>query len=287
MYGIALSVAACLRGGTRVDVAWNLDTSLASQFDPTDAVAITPGGGRIGSLLGGAIDSRLIELSQIEATVGSVVPIELDELEAAALDVEPGMTLRIFFAPASFLPSELWGQLLDRQPVTIDIELVLGRSTAAQLGEQPSQTAISISDGRLLCEWTPTTTMIIYGGGPMAEALGQAADFVDWKVEITGSTEVAIALATSLSPIDGLVVMGHDTEGVGLVLQRALGSNAGYIGSIGPTSLQENRRDWLAYRGVTDSSRIHGPAGFPIGASSPEEVALSVVVEMIAVRNGA
>lgn len=267
-------------------MAWNLDGSTAPRFDPTDAVAITPGGGRIGSLLGGAIDSRLVELSQIEATEGRVVTIALDELEAAAIGVDPGTTIRVFFAPANLFPSELWEQLLDRQPVTIDIELANDRSTSAQLGEQPDRTAISISEGRLLCEWCPTATMVIYGGGPMAEALGRAADFVGRKVELTGSTEAAVALATSLAPLDGLVVMGHDTEGVGLVLQRALGSSAGYIGSIGPTSLQEDRRDWLAYRGVTDTSRIHAPAGFPIGASSPEEVALSVVVEMIAVLNG-
>ncbi len=287
MYGIALSVAACLRGGTRVDVAWNLDGSVLSGFDPTDAIAITPGGGRIGSLLGGAIDSRLVELSHVEATEGRVVTIELDTLEAAALGVEPGTPLRIFFAPANLFPAELWEQLLNRRPVMIDIKLVDGRSSQIDLGDQPSQTEISISDTRLVCEWCPTATLSIYGGGPIAEALARAADFAGWKVELTSSTEVAVGLATSLSAIDGLVVMGHDTEGVGLVLQRALGSSAGYIGSIGPSSLQEDRRDWLAYRGVTDTSRIYGPAGFPIGASSPEEVALSVVVEMIAVRNDA
>ena len=61
MFGIAVSVAACLRSGTRVDVAWNLDTPITPRFDSADAVAITPGGGRLGALLGGALDSRLIE----------------------------------------------------------------------------------------------------------------------------------------------------------------------------------------------------------------------------------
>ena len=79
--------------------------------------------------------------------------------------------------------------------------------------------------------------------------------------------------------------MGHETEAVGRVLQAALGSRVGYIGSIGPAALQEDRGDWLAYRGVTDTSRIHGPAGFDLGATSPEEVALSVICEMISVRN--
>ena len=38
MYGIAVSVAACLRGGTRVDVAWNLDPGLTPRFDPAGTV---------------------------------------------------------------------------------------------------------------------------------------------------------------------------------------------------------------------------------------------------------
>ena len=268
-------------------MAWCLDPDLTPEFDATDAVAITPGGGRLGSLLGGAIDSRLVELSLINATEGRVETIQLDELEAGAIGVAPGTVIRIFFAPADIFPEELWEQLLDRQPVTIDITLTNGRSSATTLGEQPSNTTISITDDRVLCQWSPTASMVVFGGGPMAHAIGRAAQFVGWNAEVTGSAEAAVALATSLSPIDGIVVMGHDTEAVGRVLQTALVSGAGYIGSIGPQTLQEDRGDWLAYRGVTDTTRIHGPAGFPIGASSPEEVALSVIVEMIAVRNGA
>lgn len=279
MYGIALSVAACLRGGTRVDVAWALDA--VPGFDPTDAVAITPGGGRLGSLLAGALDSRLIELSLIEATEGRIVPIEVTDIEASALGVEPGTTIRLFFGPAGTFPPELWDLLLQRQPVTVELALNGDRATESSLGEEPTTTRVRFDDDRLVCEWCPTTSLVIFGGGPMADALGRAAAFVGWKVE-GGGTEAAIALATSLSPIDGIVVMGHDTEAVGRVLQTALQSQVGYIGSIGPQQLQEDRGDWLAYRGVTDTSRIHGPAGFPIGASSPEEVALSVITEMIA-----
>ena len=268
-------------------MAWCLDPQLAPGFDPTDAVAITPGGGRLGSLLGGAIDSRLVELSLLGATDGRVVSIDLDQLEAEAIGVEPDTTLRIFFAPATIFPDELWQHLLNREPVTIDVTLADRRSTSVALGEAAASTSIEVSDDRVLCRWSPTASMVVFGGGPMAQAIGQAAQFVGWNTEVTGSAEAAVALATSLSPIDGIVVMGHDTEAVGRVLQTALVSGAGYIGSIGPQTLQEDRGDWLAYRGVTDTSRIHGPAGFPIGARSPEEVALSVVVEMIAVRNGA
>lgn len=265
-------------------MAWCLTPEQVPQFDATDAVAITPGGGRLGSLLDGAIDSRLVELSLLEATEGRVVDIELNEIEAMALGTTAKTNLAIFYGPANTLPEDLWPLLLERSPVALQIDLDGGRAAASRLADTPTATRIVATDDQVLCEWSPTPTLLVYGGGPMADALDQAARFVDWNVERSGGTEAAIALATSLSSIDGVVVMGHDTEGVGRVLQAALGSGACYIGSIGPASLQEDRGDWLAYRGL-QTGRIHGPAGFDIGANSPEEVALSVVVEMIAVRN--
>ncbi len=285
MYGIALSVAACLRGGTRVDVAWTLDPEQTPSFDATDAVAITPGGGRLGSLLGGALDSRLVELALAEPTEARIVPIELDAIEAAAVGAEPGTQIRIVFSPASVMPEAIWEPLLERLPVRLDATVADGRLTELAVGDEPTSAAFTLDGERLRCDWSPTPTLVLFGGGPMADALGRAAEFVGWNVQRTGGAEHAIGVAPTLSPIDGIVVMGHDTEPVGRVLQAALGSRVGYIGSIGPAALQEDRGDWLAYRGVTDTSRIHGPAGFPIGASSPEEVALSVVCEMIAVRN--
>jgi xanthine/CO dehydrogenase XdhC/CoxF family maturation factor len=50
--------------------------------------------------------------------------------------------------------------------------------------------------------------------------------------------------------------------------------------------MQEDRADWLAYRDVTDLSRVHGPAGFDIGAKTPEEIAISVLAEVISVLKG-
>ncbi len=285
VYGIALSVAACLRGGTRVDVAWTLDPHHAPSFDATDAVAITPGGGRLGSLLGGALDSRLVELATAEPTEARVVPIELDPIEAAAVGAEPGTQIRIVFSPASVLPDAVWEPLLERRPVRLDATVIDGRLADVTIGAVPSSVAFVLDGASLRCDWSPTPTIVVFGGGPMADALGRGAEFVGWNVQRVGGAEHAIGIAPTLSPIDGLVVMGHETEAVGRVLQAALGSRVGYIGSIGPAALQEDRGDWLAYRGVTDTSRIHGPAGFDIGATSPEEVALSVICEMISVRN--
>ena len=265
-------------------MAWSLDPDRVPTFDPTDAVAITPGGGRLGSLLGGALDSRLVELSLAEANEGRVVTCELDEIEASALGVQPGTVVRIVFAPADVLPDAVWGPLLKREPVGIVADLDDDRLSQVRLADPPDSTTFRLEDGRLTGHWVPTPSLVLFGGGPMADALDSAAEFVGWNVERGGGADHAIGIAATLSPIDGLVVMGHDTEAVGRVLQAALGSRVGYIGSIGPMALQQDRGDWLAYRGITDTSRVHGPAGLPIGARTPEEVAMSVVCEMLSVR---
>ncbi len=284
MYGIALSVAACLRGGTRVDVAWSLDPEQVPTFDPTDAVAITPGGGRLGSLLGGALDSRLVELSLTGANEARVVTCELDGIESSALGVPQGTVVRIVFAPAEVLPEEMWEPLLEREPVAIVAAKEDDRLSEIRFVAPQGSTGFSLDDEQLSANWAPTPSLVLFGGGPMADALSHAAGFVGWSVDRVSGADHAIGVAANLSAIDGIVVMGHDTEAVGRVLQAALGSRVGYIGSIGPSSLQEARGDWLAFRGVTDTGRVHGPAGFPIGARTPEEVAVSVVCEMLSVR---
>ena len=294
MYGIAVSVAACLRGGTRVDVAWNLDTALTPRFDPADAVGITPGGGKLGTLLGGALDSRLVELASAKPTSGRVVEIELDAIESQVVGVEAGTVVRILAAPADTLSEALWDLLLERQRVTLVAELDGDTVTATTvtastiLGDGTADSAdnsVVFEPDSVTTTWSPRPTLVVMGSGPMAAAVAAAGDFMGCNVQQCTGPEAAIGLAGALSPLDGIVVIGHDIEGTGRVLLAAVNSRAGYIGSVGPHSIQAARLDWLAYRGVTDTNRICAPAGIDIGARTPSEVAVSVLAEMIAVRN--
>jgi xanthine dehydrogenase accessory factor len=93
-------------------------------------------------------------------------------------------------------------------------------------------------------------------------------------------------LAAGLSSMDCAVIMGHDIESSSKCLSYALESAAGYIGALGSLKMQESREDWLAYRDITDLSRVHGPAGFNIGAKTPQEIAISVLAEAISVLKG-
>ena len=71
-------------------------------------------------------------------------------------------------------------------------------------------------------------------------------------------------------------------------MHTLLRSDAGYIGAIGSRATSAERRERLAAAGFSedDLNRIHGPVGLNIGAKTPEEIALAIVGEIVAVRRG-
>ena len=81
-----------------------------------------------------------------------------------------------------------------------------------------------------------------------------------------------------------IVTRGHLHDET--VLRRALRTDAGYIGMIGSRSKRETIYDHLRADGFTDAdiARIYSPIGLPIGAETPEEIAVSITAEMIQVR---
>ena len=85
-----------------------------------------------------------------------------------------------------------------------------------------------------------------------------------------------------------LVLMAHDFKTDKYNLPKALTTAASYIGILGPRIRFEKMLTELATEGIqiTDSDRIHAPAGLDIGAVSPEEIALSIVAEIRADLSG-
>ncbi len=93
MYGIALSVAACLRAGTKVDVAWIVASDDFPDRDATDAIAITPGGGRVGSLLSGAI-------TDVPLGPARLVDVTVTDVDALVAGLTHGGVARCLVVPA-------------------------------------------------------------------------------------------------------------------------------------------------------------------------------------------
>jgi xanthine/CO dehydrogenase XdhC/CoxF family maturation factor len=93
------------------------------------------------------------------------------------------------------------------------------------------------------------------------------------------------------APIDRrthVVVMTHNFLRDKEYLRSLLGSEAGYVGMLGPAARTSRLLMELEEEGVvitdTDRERIHGPAGLDLGAEGPEEIAQAIVAEIVAAR---
>ena len=84
-----------------------------------------------------------------------------------------------------------------------------------------------------------------------------------------------------------VVVVTHDAKLDNPALQAALRSPAPYVGALGSKKTHARRLKALREAGVgeADLGRIHSPIGLEIGASSPQEIALATLAEVVAVRN--
>lgn len=295
MYDIAITVTACLQSGTKAHVAWLAGADGLTVSDWSDAVVFTPGGGRTGSLLGGALDDKLSDLAGRWST-GRLVDVEISQVDALIADLPSGAVARCFVVPADTLPSELWELAAARERFCLVTELegdevtetdVYSQQTATEAEPDVQEALVkhpagsTITEDRVVSIFVAVPQMVIVGGGPIPEALAELAPFVGWQAQIAGARDIATGLITPLSSHDKVVIAAHDLELAGAALAAALESNCGYIGSVGSRKMQADRADWLAYRGVTDLSRVHGPAGLDIGADNPAEVAVAIVAEAI------
>jgi CTP:molybdopterin cytidylyltransferase MocA len=85
-----------------------------------------------------------------------------------------------------------------------------------------------------------------------------------------------------------VVTLTHDAKLDIPALACALRSDAGYIGALGSRRTHEKRKSTLAAEGFTadDIARVHGPVGLDLGGTAAAEIALSIIAEISAARNG-
>lgn len=89
-----------------------------------------------------------------------------------------------------------------------------------------------------------------------------------------------------LTPNTAVAMLTHDPKIDDPALKIVLESPAFYIGALGSQKTQRKRRERLLADGLTEVklNRIHGPIGVDLGAKTPEEIALSIMAEIVAVR---
>jgi len=85
-----------------------------------------------------------------------------------------------------------------------------------------------------------------------------------------------------------IAVLTHDPKLDDAALEIALRSDAAYVGAMGSHRAQAKRRERLLAKGITDEelARLSAPIGLDLGALTPEETALSIMSEIVALRRG-
>ncbi|MFI5688068.1 XdhC family protein [Streptomyces sp. NPDC051636] len=153
----------------------------------------------------------------------------------------------------------------------------------------------------------PPPRMIVFGAIDFAAALVRAGKFLGYHVTVCDARPVFATRARfpeaddivvdwphrylRHTETDGrtvLCVLTHDAKFDVPLLQAALTMPAAFIGAMGSRRTHEERDRRLREAGVTERqlARLRSPIGLDLGARTPEETALSIVAEIIAVRRG-
>jgi xanthine dehydrogenase accessory factor len=223
---------------------------------------------------------RLIVEREERAVLFTV--IEGEPLGAHALVLEDGERL------GDGIPEELVGQ-------------------ASELIRGHRNTILEAEGKRVFAEvYAPPPRLFVYGAVDTAESLCRLARELGWHTIVADArakfaTEERIPSADELIvewPEEALaeiepdhatavVVLTHDDKFDVPALKAALGTEAFYIGALGSRRNQERRRERLLDEGVEESEleRISGPCGLDLGAESQPETALSILGEIVAIRN--
>jgi xanthine/CO dehydrogenase XdhC/CoxF family maturation factor len=175
--------------------------------------------------------------------------------------------------------------------------------------DTPLSTTEAVAQAQIFFEvHLPPPELVIFGAGqdavPLARhawTLGHAVTVVDPREAylqpdlFSGARLVLapfdeLAAAAPLGPDSFAVVMSHHMGRDRLALRHCFAAAPAYIGVLGPRARYERLRADLAAEGVVPADdvlrRVHSPIGLALGAETPEEVALSILAEMLAVRRG-
>jgi len=153
----------------------------------------------------------------------------------------------------------------------------------------------------------PPPTLIIVGAGHIAIPLTTIAKTLNYKVIVVDARsafatrerfphadELIVAWPDEvlqkmdLNPSTAIAVLTHDPKFDEPTLRVILSRNVGYVGAIGSRKTGAERAERLKQQGLTDEQLqfIHGPIGLNIGATTPEEMALAIMAEIVAARHG-
>jgi len=273
-------------------------------------MALCENGSVIGSVSGGCIEDDLIRTYGTDNVFPSGPPkslkygITADEAHRFGLPCGGTLELLLEFDIGIEALADLVNKLSSGQLIQRITKLDDGMVRLAQVS---APVELLLTNTELINTFGPEYRMLIIGAGQLSEYLAIMALFngfnvtvcdprdeyrSSWKVEgVTMTSEMPDDVVTAMK-LDGrscVVALTHDPKLDDLALLDALQTTAFYIGAIGSRRNNEDRRQRLIeYFDHTPESisSLRGPIGIYIGSKTPSEIAVSVMAEILAVKNG-
>jgi xanthine dehydrogenase accessory factor len=278
---------------------------------PGSMLAMRDDGVVIGSVSGGCIEDDLIQRQATGAQVDNegavrLITYGMSREEAARFGLPCGGTLRL--TEEQVIDSAWVDALVERcskQRLTVrTLNIQSGLVTLVDAGPDA---AFRFDGNSLRAIYGPRWRLMMIGAGQVSRYVADIAvllgfevlvcdprsEFVaEWDDEritlINGMPDDAVL---SIEPDErtAIVTLTHDPRLDDMALLSALKSKAFYVGALGSKQTTERRRGYLSELGMSaeEIARLHGPIGLYIGSHTPPEIALSLMAQVVALKNGA
>jgi xanthine dehydrogenase accessory factor len=275
---------------------------------PGAMLAVRDDGVVSGSVSGGCIEDDLIARIKAGEHAGdkpSMIAYGVTKDEAARFGLPCGGTLRLVQEP--LLDMGWVRELLAR---TANHEL-LARTLTLSSGAVVLRTAtrdesITFDGLNLTTVFGPKWRLLLIGAGQLSQAVAQIAQMLDFEVlvcdpreEYASALRVDSVIRVQGMPDDvvrgmkadahtAIVALTHDSKLDDMALMEALKSDAFYVGALGSKRNQATRKARLMeHFAMTEADfvKLHGPVGLRLGAKTPAEIAVSIVAEVVQVKN--
>ncbi|MBC7548349.1 MAG: XdhC family protein, partial [Polaromonas sp.] len=275
-------------------------------------LAICADGRVVGSVSGGCIEDDMIERARREGLnrqVPEVVTYGITADEAHRFGLPCGGTIELAIEPLEPVSApahldELLVRLAAGELVSRRLDLQTGAVTLN--AASPSQ-SMQVSAAALVTLHGPRWRLLIIGAGQLSRFVAQIAQGMNYAVTVCDPREeyrqawqvLGVELDTGM-PDDvvramrldtrcAVIALTHDPKLDDMALMEALQSDAFYVGAIGSRVNNQRRRERLAeHFGLSSEQldKLHGPIGLYIGSKTPPEIAISILAELTAVKNG-
>ena len=304
------SVLEWRRAGQRVTLYSVVQTWGSAPRPPGAMLALREDGMVIGSVSGGCIEDDLIARLHdgrlpLDGPPVQLVTYGVTREEAVRFGLPCGGTLRL---TEERVGDPGWvAELLARCEAHEIVARELNLSSGEVLLKPASKTdVLSFDDTTLRAIYGPRWRLLLIGAGQLSRYVAEMARLLDFEVLICdprkefvygweeqhgrfvpGMPDDAV-LNIETDERTAIVALTHDPRLDDMALLTALNSRAFYVGALGSRVNSQKRRENLAQLGLEPQAieRLHGPIGLHIGSHTPAEIALSVMSEIVAIKNG-